>query len=381
MYLMPVSRNILTGASLVPSTHRYEPAFQPDNLLDFANPGKPCLGLGAIRTTYVHIDFKEGGAFLLATLKTTAMENPAAVCAEAALKMTAAGAHVYHWHWRQDGAARSRYRFVCTDETGNCTLHPNTGPNEATSALKYVMGFRNQDRSFAATHQGDLAISHNPVGVGDAVIWDMSSAKAATVAVIVRPYSSRGLRASVDMGITNSVGNFHHNFGDHDTEIMFTEFSSAQSYRFAQVSFTDPHREDVLAPLGTGAGCFYLGPHTEIDDFAWSTYVDGREINTTHAFGTAGAPFLSEYAVGQKIHFEFTAQPGLSPKDAATLYSMFRGMGTHDRLIVAMDPANEPNRETALCEVVSPPTMPRHRVQSKAGRRTLAVDLAKVRVT
>ena len=62
MYLMPVSRNILTGASLVPSTHRYEPAFQPDNLLDFANPGKPCLGLGAIRTTYVHIDFKEGGA-------------------------------------------------------------------------------------------------------------------------------------------------------------------------------------------------------------------------------------------------------------------------------------------------------------------------------
>ena len=373
MYLMPHSHNILPGATLSPSLHRYEPRFPPANMLSDADLRLPMLGLGAFRTaTYLHIDFDEelGGGEMTATIKTTLIENPAALCAEAALKMNAAGTLDYYWRWRQDSTARYRFELIASDTVA---LKPNSGTNTATSALRYLMGFRSQDRAAAATHLGDLSVVHNPLA-GDAALWDMTTATTAQAAVIVNPFGSRGLRPRVDMGTDTSVNDFQQEFGDFDDELMATFFATPQTYRYAQILFRDPHREDALAGLGCGAGYFYLGPYLNLDNFTWSTYSEGQQVMSHTQTGTTGLPFVSELRPGRTFSVGFSAQPGLTSADATALQDMVFALGTQEKITIAFDPTNDPSGSTRCCRLTSAPTFQHIYDVSKAGRWTCGLE-------
>lgn len=366
MRLMPWSWNHIIGVTPSTSAAQSELAFPATRLAD-SDIHRPWLGMGPITIgSYKWIDFDEGIGEINAQVTPATYVNVGAFLVHLAAVLTAAGADTYWARWRQDSAARFRYEI---GSDGTFDLLNATGANANASACVKHMGFMAEDTGVAASHTGTFAVHGTPrpahaTASGEYTVWDLTTPQTVQAAVILRPVASPGLNAMLRLGTAAATANYSAVWTDYDSDVMALFLSAPQLYRYARLQLIDAHRTDSSQ---TGAGGLYLGPYYESQGFTWSTYAHGHEQRTATELGATGVTFLSELKPGESFSLGFTQQPGIRSADIDAMRTLLEALGTSNRVIVALDPDNEPNRETALCELVSLPDYSHYWATGRAG--------------
>jgi hypothetical protein len=361
---MLLSENRVNSALLSTASTVALKGFPQANLTDADEPRRPTLYRGQfVVTAGVNdaLNFTDTGA-RSAVVAPATYPNPAAFANAIAAAMNGAGgATDYIVYW--DQSATNRNRFVIEKAASTVSLEINTGAGAATSCLRLLCGFRNADRTAAASHVADLAVIHQPTftgaTAGDYTRWDLATVKPMQAAVLVSPHLSPGARPYLDFGTSSATGNDAEiKFGDFDDELMCA-FFTLQTHRYVALHLCDPHRED-LSYVGAGlcwVGNWYAPSHT------WTaTSRSGRMLTSSSKGEITGTPFLSEMQAGDSFNFSLEVA-----SDMDGLAEVLRSAGMNDRLAVALDPLNEPNRETRLCRLAAMPTLERKQRETRLG--------------
>ena len=319
------------------------------------------------------LDVDEGGGELTATIAAGTYYGPGAYGAAVMAALDAVGAA---WQAFQLHGSSDRHKWLLRPPSGTAELLCGTGTNVATSAWA-DLGYRAEDRAAAATHTGDFAAISGTGG--DRLLYDLGSAKPAQMAALVRPYLSPGARPVRRFGTTSAVSSASATFGDWDSELMVAFFGSTLEYRHVRLDLVDPRRHDIPE---TGACLAYLGRYWEPEtNWEWSGYSrQGQQLTRTQA-GIEGHPFLSELAAGERFSLKWGSDPGMPDQDWQTLAGLITTLGLNGYALVAMDPENEPTRETRVCRVQQMPTVERVLRDSAAGRWTVSMELEVVPVS
>lgn len=279
--------------------------------------------------------------------------------------------------WRQDEDAR--YRFELKRTSGTCSLQIASGADTASNILKLLCGYRNQDRSAAATHTGDYAAVHGDDDLSLQI--DVGDRAGANVAIIVNPQWSPGGSWSVSMGSTSAATDqvFYasHSFDD---ELMILPFPEIQLYRYVHLHISDPKREDYPR---IGLGYFYYGAWFDLSD---STEVDAnsfevQSLSRRAVFrskllpGLSATPHTEEIHPGEVFTVSWQSNPGMGPAHETEIERLLLSLGTSAYLFVILDDQTEPHRDTILARVLDPPKIDRIGSQSSHGRYQITLTL------
>ncbi len=333
------------------------------------------------------IDFDEGGGELTATLTAATYLSPMELCIQVATQMNAVGSN-WRASWLQ--GSTDRFRFKLERTSGTASLLNETGTNQSDSALKALCGFANYDRATAAAHTGDFAALHTTqlaasnLWSGCNVLVDLGSAKPAHASFLANPRLSVGGGVDINTGDTTAVSDDQYRFEDSiDSEVMGLVFSSVTTRRYVRLTLLDPRRTDWPR---LGAGHWFYGPvfdtnASDLDEpIEWEVGSYGREMvsRTTRTQSVAGHPKFGEVAPGERFSVTFRSGPGLSSRVAPALEDLAAALGVSNYCFVALDPDNEPHRETRYCRLTEAPSFVRERRESVHGRWGLTLTFETV---
>lgn len=316
------------------------------------------------------IDINEGAGELTATLTAATYYSAHQFAEEVEAQLEVAGTHSYTVTWLQDDAAR--YRFKIADDTGTVALPWNSGTNAATSA-RGLLGYGDYDRSAAATHTGDVAVIHDPI-LG-ARVQRSSIAGIARCAVVVGPVGGCDLRANARF---SGASPERYGLGDYDDELMVTFFDAVDNATVS-LELLCPHSADTQL---VGAGYGYIGDYYEPSN-AWevSSYdLDPIDASVIHRTQSGRAYVGAEFGQRYSLKLGWRGAPGYDPDDLPQLRHLLDDIGIGDPLVVAMDPANEPTRESYLCRLVAMPSLTKVYTEGKPGRWAVSLELETVSV-
>ena len=363
MIIVRWSDNLLTAATVTTPSNSFEPGFPAANLAN-SDPRQPAVWRGGFLVEAgVNDAIDADGDTVHATLTPGWYYSPVEFAQEIARAMTdAAGADWLCW-WLQGSTNRSR--FVLGPATGSKALEVASGTNTASNALRLLAGFRNQDRTAAATHTGDYAARHSSA----LVVYDLGSAKTGDAAFIVGCNGSAGAVARVTVGAADPPAGDSYTFtGHHDGDLMAVFGIDSAAARYVSFALDDSYSTGQRLQTG---GLWY-GPVLDLQQWEWMSYRRKGEIIRSGSTGVTGRPFFSEMAPGESFTVAYQSAPGLTLADAEALESVLRAEGTHGLMFIALDPDNEPIRETRLCRIAETPI--KRFAAGSAGRYSLTIS-------
>ena len=319
-----------------------------------------------------------GGA-LTATLNAGTYNSVAEYCIELARAHNTAASLTAYSFWQEQGSA-DRYRIKAARAGGTVSFQINTGAQAATNALRLSGGYRDADRSAAAAHVGDFAVCHDY----DTLLLDFGALATRYVgdgSFVYRPTYSPAASYVIRGGNTTATSNVEQIATGHaDDRIIYIPYSVTTYQLYIELRIYDPHRES--RQRGSIA-YWYHGPvfDTERTDevdgmqWEWQSYQTQHVQRARVTDGVSGQPHWAEIAPGRIISASLDVSPGLSPNYAAGLQNLVKALGVETYAFVALDPTNEPQRETYLCRVAQAPTFQRVGTQSQLGRYRVGLML------
>ena len=382
MYLMPLSWNELSSATIDEPAAAFLKGFPVANLYDANDIRRPALCRGRVTVKAdvpigsgnYNIDVGAGSCAVAQSEYYSVTEWCQAVAA-------ALGSIDSRWRCRWLQGSTNRYRVEIFMTSGTDTLLCGTQPT-GLNALVKDGGFRAQDRAAAASHVGDYPVTCG-IGSGggtfgsngDRVTITLASAEPIDASVILGPYLSPG--ACPHEALALPV------FGDAQDDEVIAHFDSS-NIPGATLNFGDARRTDSSI---SGASYWYIGPAWNSDNAAnhdrmeWSVESYSRQSSLRHirTSGITGVPFFAEMQSGERFRVGFNS-PGLSAGDTSSLEAIVSAAGHTGYVIVALDPTNEPNRETRLCRLTGDTGLSRQAWQGPYGRYPVSLEFEVVRM-
>jgi len=368
--LAPLAWNALTGATVSTDAEAFQRGCPASNLWD-SDPRKLCLSRGQFTVTAAtndSVEFDDGSA-QSTTVAAGLYNSPAEVAIAIAAAMNAVSS-AWQVYWIQ--GSTNRYRFVVKRTTGTGAL---TIATDDDSVFKHLLGFRDADRSAAATHTGDYAVTSAP---RDSVLVDLTTAKPADCTFLAYPQLSPGGVVRVCTGTTTACSDSTDVVGDSaDSECLYLGYAATRSARYVRLDLSDSRRHD--APRA-GAGYWYHGPVW--DSLEWDVESYQRSLEPRYAANRSltGQLYAGEVAPVERVRVAFTSGAGLEPRDAHEAENLLAALGINGLVFVALDPTYEPHRESMLARLTAMPSLERVAAESPAGRWRLTLEFERVPV-
>lgn len=366
MRIAPLSWNLCASGTVSSVANVFELGSPAANLFD-ADPFKVCRWRGLFAVSAGNSDklYYTGSGVRTATLTATNYLSNAELCIHVAARINAEEAVGAQLAWLQ--GSTNRYRFgIYTSSSISLQIE-----GKSACVLTKLMGFRDADRSAATSHVGDFAA----VGQRQSIcLVDLASAKGAYCSIVANVMTSPGAMLSIARGTSSAVSNATDYFDTHyDDEVMTVWYSDPTPYRFVSLAVSDP-RTELVPRIGLGYwyhGMFYdtdAAADFDAQDFEGPSYARAGEIHSVISPGIQGQPFISEIEPGEKFEVSFDASPGMGPSGLPAIEDLITTLGVNGLAFVALDPVNEPHRETCLARCVSLPSLGHMASQSKHGR-------------
>jgi hypothetical protein len=325
-----------------------------------------------------YVDFNDGVA-RVATIAAATWNSPNELAQVVKTAMLAVSTLI-EVYWRSDGT--ERYRFEIARSAGTLSLQTLTGVNTASNILTLLMGFRNQDRAAAATHTGDFAAGHDYLSLTHD--HGLDAGNSADCAFIANPGLSPGASIQIRAGATTAVSSVTIVAANaFDNQVIYIPFAESLNYRYSQLRIYDPWQTERAR---SSIGLWYYGPAWDSDlagttgpaNYPSTSYERTYVPRSERATGRDGHVFLAEVEPGDTFRVAFDSDAGLGPEGQPGLEHLLAALGKESLCWVALDPDNEPHRESALCRVVTSPVFERIATQSQRGRFHVALEFERV---
>lgn len=377
--IIRLADNLLTSSTLS-STASGLPGFTIANIVDAEDLRQPTQLLAPLTrdTAKKWIDWGEGSGELNSSLTATSWNDFQEFFRDCAETMNANGSSAGDWsgYWEQAGSDKHKGKLVKAAGSGSLLLQ--SGTNAANNALVEYGGYDGTaDLASAASHTGDVPVTCRDTADqhgGAEIAADLTEAKGAQCCVLIglHPYLSPRHRSFVRFGTADAdADDAQETLGTYDTALQAAFFSSPQVYRYVTVHLADPHSDSPYV----GCSYIYLGDYLELER-GWRpesmTLQHGGRVQLTPA--AAGRPYVSELATGDRVQVAFGAD-SMGAADAERWLVKLQQIGVHERVIVCLDPDNEPNRDSFVGRLTSVPALQQVATESPFGRYRLTLEL------
>ncbi|MCK5645020.1 MAG: hypothetical protein KAJ19_29745 [Gammaproteobacteria bacterium] len=278
------------------------------------------------------IDFDEGGGELTATLTTGVYTGPDDLRTEIIVQLEATGADQYSCTF----SPTTGIWAIGNNDGPTFSLLWNTGTNSANS-VGPTIGF-----SAAADDTGSLGYAADAPAIHteEWIEFDFSAARNIDSFVLVfDPVDGSTLSSSA---VVTLQANSSSSWGappvsqvvafDSVYNVFSHFFTAAENYRYWRILIEDPTNPDHV---NIDLGVVVLGEATQLTQGPQigmaDTLMDQSQVSKTRY----GHRYFDEYPIARSESFTYTA---LSKADLETLQSVFKAVGNHTPVTIALDP-------------------------------------------
>ncbi len=376
MMIAPLSANVLSDTVASTGVNAFSLGLDRANLFtDDIHKQSEFRGAMVVAADSKLIDFDVSATGYTATLTETTHLSIGEACTAVKEAMTTQLDNTWQVLHNLDVSDVTLTNRIQIRGASSFTLKNNTGSNAANSWCVNLAGYRSADDVTGTTLTADYPIIHAP---HDQIAFDLTEAKAIN-AVFMAGHNLSALGwLGFDWGSTSALGDGP-KWSQSDSGTMMLKLPTVANERYCAVYLRNQRLDTHRLRVGhLWAGAAYDTSSPAGNNWEKGSY--GAEGVARFADHTAvrmkgGHLSIAELEAGEEFSIGWGGSPGLSPVEKVTLQHTLDQLGRGKLAYIAVDPDDEPHRQTRLCRVKSEPEFIQASATDAHGRWAVALSL------